>query len=221
MTESRIYHILCVGDSRLARIQPLLNNNLRNLQFTCHVFSGASLGHIAYQLRLLLDQTTSGYYDYIAVIAGICDLTYLERHPRYKVSLMYNSVESTIENFERLFALCRTTIRLFTDAPVIFASIPGIHLNFYSRSDAIELYHQQSTVDTSIPLINIIIKRSNMLHGLPTLDIAKYIHRSRGHHGKYKTRYCRLYDGCHPDEITRQEWASEILKVFTNFIYAI
>lgn len=110
MTEPRIYCFLCVGNSHLARIQPLLNNNLRNLQFNCHVFSGASLGQIAYQVRLLLEQVCPTYYDFIAVFAGICDLTHLEKYPRYRVSSVYCRVESAVENFERLHALCRSTI---------------------------------------------------------------------------------------------------------------
>lgn len=153
------------------------------------------------------------------MFAGICDLTHLERHPQYKVRLAYQTVESTVENFEQLFALFRSTASLFTDIPIFYTTIPGIHLNFYSRLDLAELYEQQLVVDVSIPLINIIIKRVSMLCNRPTLDIAKFIHHSRGHRGKYRTKYGRLYDGCHPDDSTRQEWVSETLKVITNFIY--
>lgn len=222
MAEPRLYRIICVGDSRLARIQTLLNDNMRNMRFMCYVFPGASLGQIAYQLRLLLEQVSPTHYDYIAVIAGICDLTYLERCPNNKrVSLAYTSIESTVENFERLFALFRTTLRLYTDIPVFYAMVSGMHLNFYSRTDCEELYRQQLVIDTSIPLINIIVKRVSMLNNMPTLDLARFIHRSRGHQGKYKTKYCNLYDGCHPTESTRQAWASEILKTITNYIYEI
>lgn len=213
MAEPRVYHILCVGDSRLARMQPLLNENMRNIKFSCYVFPGASLGRVAYELRLILDKTHANHFDYIAVIAGICDITCLERYPTYRVRPNYPTVESTVDNFERLCSLFRSTVRLFTDIPIFYATVPGIHMNFYSRSDSADLFQLQSVVDCSIPLINIIVKRVNMLNRLPTLDIAKYIHRSRGHQGKYRTRYCLLYDGCHPNEYMRNEWAAKILKV--------
>lgn len=75
MAEPKLYNIICVGDSRLARMQHLLNDNWRNIKITCYVFPGASLGQIAYKLRLLLEQVSPTYYDYVAVLAGICDLT--------------------------------------------------------------------------------------------------------------------------------------------------
>lgn len=221
MAEQRNFHILCVGDSRLAHMQTPLNNNMRNFKFSCYVFSGATLGQIAYQLRLLLDQVSPSYYDYIVVFAGICDLTLLQKHPRREVKLAYHSVESTVENFERLFALFRDTVNLFTDIPIFYTTIPGVHLNFYSCLDSTELYEQQMIMDISIPLINIIIKRVSILHNRPTIDVARNIHRSRGHQGKYRTKYGRLYDGCHPTDTTRQQWVSEILKTITNFVYTV
>lgn len=87
-------------------------------------------------------------------------------------------------------------------------------------SDLKDLYRKQPILDLAIPLINVIIKESARFNGLPALDLAKYMHHSKGKGGVYRTRYCKLYDGCHPDQDTRLLWANEILKTLTNYIYA-
>lgn len=217
---SRPFRVLCVGDSRLSHIQLLLNNNQRNISFVCFVFSGATLGRLAYETRIILSYTKEGYYDYIAILGGICDLTLYQKKPTRWISLAYPSIASLVDNFERLFSLCRTTIGLFTKCPVIFATVSGLHLNCYMDSDSPDLFQVQPDLDAAIPLINVIIKESSRFNALPVLDLAKYIHHSKGRGGVYRTRYCKFYDGCHPDADTRKLWAEEILKVFTNYIYS-
>lgn len=46
--------VMCLGDFRLRHLQPLLNENQRNIRFYCHVYSGATLGHLLYHMRTLL-----------------------------------------------------------------------------------------------------------------------------------------------------------------------
>lgn len=216
---ARTYRILCVGDSRLAHIQSMLNDNYRDISFACFVFPGATLGRLAYETRLIMSFVDEHYYDYIAVIGGICDLTCLQKQPTRWISLAHPTVGGLVDNFERLFALCRNTIMLYTKCPIVFATIPGIHLNRYIDTTSASLFGVQPTLDVAIPLVNVIIKESGRRNGLPTLDLAKFVHHSKGRGGTYRTRYCRLHDGCHPDPATRMLWAQEILKTFTNFIY--
>lgn len=221
MTECKTYRFLCIGDSRLRFIQYWLNNNQRNMKFSCYVFPGATLGYLAYQLRLILEQSKGPYYDYIVVIAGLCDITTLERTSSTRVvKPAYSTVPALVDNFERLFSLFRLTVGLFTQIPIMYSTIAGIHLGRYASSDSEDFYYLQPTIDIAIPLINIIIKRVNEWNGMPTMDLAYSIHRAKGRGGRYRTRYCRLSDGCHPDEGTRREWAEEILKKVTNFIHA-
>lgn len=80
--------------------------------------------------------------------------------------------------------------------------------------------YQQKELDTATPLINTMIKTSNAWCGLPTLDLASFIHHSKGRGGVYRTCSVRLHDGCHPDDPTRLHMASEIRKKLTNFVYA-
>lgn len=110
---------------------------------------------------------------------------------------------------------------LFTNIPVLYASLYGIHLERYAtvEESTVSSINQQRDLDTAIPLINTMIKTSNARNGLPTLDLANFIHHSKGHGGTYRTRYGKLHDGCHPDDSTCLLMASEILKKFTNFIY--
>lgn len=93
-------------------------------------------------------------------------------------------------------------------------------MNRYARNDSSELFLLQPNIDTAIPLINVIIKYVNGLNGLPTPDLAQFVHHGKGKRGKYRTRYARLRDGCHPDESLRSDWVHEILKKLTNLIYS-
>lgn len=210
--------VLCVGDSRLRHLQPYLNDNQRNLRFTCHEYPGATMGLLLYQLRLLLLQDRSTY-DYILVMGGICDLTVLTKTPTKKLTPAYESVSSMVDNFERIHALFRESVALFTKTPIIYIPLVGVQLVHYSNGDE-SVRALQPIIDQSIPLINLIIKQVNYLNGLPTPNVAHSIHHCHGRRGKYRTRYCRLYDGCHPDPDTRSIWTREILKSLTNFIYA-
>lgn len=220
MAEGRMYRILCIGDSRLRSLQHRLNDNQRNMRFSCYVFPGASMGYLAYQLRLILAQCDTYYYDYIILVAGICDITCIDKSSSSRVAKpAYVTTASLVDNFERLFSLFRLTVSLFTQVPIVYSTIPGIHLNQYARSDSPDLFLLQPVIDTAIPLINIMIRRVNGWNGLPTIDLAYSIHHPKGKGGRYRTRYCRLSDGCHPDENTRYEWVQEILKKMTNFIY--
>lgn len=216
---SRPYRVLCLGDSRLNHMQLLLNDNHRKISFSCFVFPGATLGRLAYETRIILCFVEENYYDYIFVLGGICDLTVYQKRPTRWISLAYPTVASLVENFERLYSLCRSSIGLFTKCPLVFATISGIHLNRYMESDSPRLFQQQPILDSAIPLLNVIIKESARFNFLPVIDLAKYIHHSKGKGGVYRTRYCKLYDGCHPDSDTRTLWADEILKVFTNHVY--
>lgn len=152
-------------------------------------------------------------------MGGICDITSLSRLPFKRLTPTYSSVSETVENFERIFAVFRESVSLFTKIPIIVLPIVGVHLLRYSNEDA-SLHPLQPIIDQAIPLINNIVRTVNGRSGLPTPNIADSIHHSHGGGGRYRTRYCRLYDGCHPNNDTLKIWAREILKSMTNFIYA-
>lgn len=218
MAQSRLTRIMCIGDSRLRHLSPLLNDNHRNIRFYCHVYSGATLAHLLFHMRTLLHYAGSSYYDYIVVMGGICDITTLTKVPRKSLKPTYASIADTVDNFERIFAVFRESASLFTSIPIIYTPLVGVHLSRYSEDAS--LFPYQPIIDQAIPLINVIIRSVNASQGLPSPNIADSIHHSHGRGGKYRTRYCRLYDGCHPNNDTLMIWAREILKSITNFIYA-
>lgn len=217
---TKMVRVLCVGDSRLGHLQALLNNNRRDISFSCFVYPGATLGRLAYETRIIMSHVAQDHYDYIVILGGICDLTLLQKCPVRWIKLAHTSVAGLVDNFERLISLCKSTINLFTACPIIFATVPGVHLNRYIGTDSTELFHSQPVLDAAIPLINVIIKEMGRRNGVPILDLAKFIHHSKGKRGTYRTRYCRLHDGCHPNADTRILWSQEILKTLTNYIYA-
>lgn len=215
---TRIIHIICVGDSRLRHLQPLLNDNKRDIVFHCYVYPGATLGHLLFHMRTLLQCSRSSYYNFVLIMGGICDITSLSKSPSKRLTPAYSSVLETVENFERIFSVFRESANLFTQIPIIYLPIVGVHLSHYSNMDA-SLYSLQPIIDQSVPLINKIVRTENTRRGLPTPNTSDSIHHSHGGGGRYRTRYCRLYDGCHPNHDTLKIWAREILKSMTNFIY--
>lgn len=89
-------YILCVGDSRLRHLQSYLNQNERDLYFNCHVFPGATLGFLSFQLRMILQSTTTDY-SYIIVMGGICDLTIQQKeNGNRRLTPAYDSVSATV-----------------------------------------------------------------------------------------------------------------------------
>lgn len=216
-TDTALTRVLCIGDSRLRHLQPLLNNNRRNIYFNCYVFPGATLGYLTFQLRLLL-QSGDSNYAYVVMMGGICDLTILSRSPTKQLVPAYPTASSMAENFERIFALARESISLFTRIPTVFTPLVGVHLSRYSNGDEL-VFQYQPVIDQSIPLINNIIRSVNSQCGLLTPNVAHSIHHCHGKRGSYRTRYCRLFDGCHPDFETQQRWVQEILKSITNMVY--
>lgn len=219
MAQVKLTRILCIGDSRLRHLQALLNDNKRDILFSCYIYPGATLGHLLFHMRKLLQSTRSSYYDYILIMGGICDITSLSRQPAKRFTPAYSSVFETVDNFERILAVFRESASLFTQIPIIFLPVVGVHLSNYSGGD-ISLHRMQPIIDQAIPLINNMIRSVNSLHGIPTPNIADSIHHSHGRGGCYRTRYCRLFDGCHPNHETIMIWAREILKTITNYIYA-
>lgn len=206
MAQQSLIQILCIGDSRLRHLEANL------------IFPGATMGFLLYQLRLLL-QSRNTVYQYIVVMGGICDLTTLTKVPTKRLTPAYDSVSLMVENFERIHAIFRKSAALFTTIPIIYLPLVGVNLVHYSNNDMTQ-HMLQPIIDQSIPLIHIMIKQINGLNVLPTPNIAHSIHHCHGRRGKYRTRYCRLFDGCHPDFATQLLWTQEILKSITNFVYA-
>lgn len=139
--------------------------------------------------------------------------------PTKRLTSAFDSVATMVDNYERLFALFRESASLFTSIPIIYTPIVEVHLTRYSNNDQ-SVYQYQPIIDQSIPLINNIIRSVNTWHGLQTPNLANSIHHCHGKRGKYRTRYCRLLDGCHPDEDTQWLWVQEVLKSITNLVYA-
>lgn len=98
--------------------------------------------------------------------------------PNYQIEM--------VENFERILSIFRESVKLFTDTPIIFLPVIGVHLSRYSNED-VSLYPLQPLIDQSIPLINNVVRTVNSLSGLPTPNIADSIHHSHGGGGRYRT----------------------------------
>lgn len=138
-------------------------------------------------------------------MGGICDLTVLTKTPTKRLTPAYDSISTMVKNFECVHALFRESAALFTSKPIIYLPLVGVHLVHYSNNDP-TLHILQPVIDQSVPLINIIIKQVNGLNGLPTPNISHSIHHCHGRRGRYRTRYCRLYDGCHRVFVPIAKW---------------
>lgn len=114
---------------------------------------------------------------------------------------------SIIDGWQQWKNLClvsRVCVTVYPDSYHICVYV-RVQLTRYSGDDQL-VYQYQPIIDQSIPLINSMIKSVNARHGLPTPNIAHTIHHCHEKRGKYRTRYCQLMDGCHPDAATFRCW---------------
>lgn len=207
-----------IADSRGSGLQQLLfNMGCRDLRILTHPGAG-------YELAALRSVETIKVVkpDLILVLTGICDLT--RRDFRTKVTQLRHP--TIMENVEHVINSAKSSLDLLKslgDHRISFSTITGIDLADYNnptrkymtdseyREYCLEskiTHPQQDTLNLSILEINRRITALNRANSTPTVWLGGVVHS----HSKRKTYhyYIRLMDGCHADEHTKTEWASQI-----------
>lgn len=213
---SKIHHILLLTDSRGRGMDGYISNS-REFVYTIEVYPGATLERIKNRLLLLHNMgRLSHSCDAIFIFAGICNVTRLVYSP-YRAAIPKYTTDNEI--FEGFKSECEQLINGVTEqikVPIIFAPIVGIDLVAYAKGPMAHLYESQPIVDSSILLINNFIRTVNGERGLPTPNTSTVIHRCRGRDRGYRTHYCKLTDGCHPNGEVMEYWAQAFVSCCAN-----
>lgn len=208
-----MYHqprVLLLSDSRGRGLEQLLCNNHWNIRFRVEVEPGATLNKMMDKL-LIMYRDSAQEHNLIIIFAGICNVTRLVYEPAKMAVPRFDTVEKIVSEFRNE---CSRLLEIFGEVsrvPVILSPTVGIDMMAYASCHDETLYARQPTVDNAIILINRYIRETNSKNGLLTPNTSSCIHRNRGKGKGYRTHYIKLYDGCHPKEEVKVDWAEAFL----------
>lgn len=168
--------------------------------------------------------------DVITVGSGICNITKMIRNPR-QVVLANEDIKSVVLNYNKAMWSAYNEIRLtYPRAKVNFATIYGLDLADYNHpgyslqtpiqrtayNDAKLRHAQQDILDNIIQAVNIEIQKMNTNLGITTAWTGNCIHKY--YQNRYHNNYSKLIDGCHPNEVALEGYASQIAKAFKKIV---
>ena len=216
-----MYTVLVIADSRGRGIQSVIRSRLEGLvrvHVIVHPGSGARLA-VAKTLQLLRELEP----DLVILLTGICDIT--TRNGRTKrIDLRHHTVHDLVSGATGAFRDACMLLRAEGTLKISVATITGVNLvdcnsecrrgisqdryNDYVRARPI--CEDQKLLNEAIICINKEVVKFNKSNSSQTTWVAGLVHAY--FKGAYHHYYKRLFDGCHPDESTKQAWAAQIIK---------
>lgn len=156
--------------------------------------------------------------DIIIVIAGICDITTLDRRTR-TVSITTPDENKMVEDYKYTMEIVQHHIKVMSvgNIPILsFGQLIGMDLAVFNHSDTPDEYQQ--SLDTGVLLINAAVAAFNNANGASTPWLASEIHHNRKN-GRKITRYHRLAeDGIHLTNDIRDKWVVALDKAILKMI---
>lgn len=144
--------------------------------------------------------------DVILIMAGINDITILNRHTR-RVRLISTSTSVIISHLISEINRAKSLIAATSPSTkIVIGGIAGFDINVYNRRLGISPL--QSVVDNAITATNSYIRQLNADSQVPHPRLTSKIHTWR--RGRRKNFYSRLYDGLHPNNLVLNNWAHQI-----------
>lgn len=191
--------LIVITDSRGRNLDAWIENEQILVSFK----SGAKLFDVA---LAALDIIPRHKPDMVLLMAGINDITIMNRHTR-RVSLISNFSSTIINHVVGEINRAKSLIiNNFPDVKVAVGGIIGICLNVYNRYPGTS--RLQPVVDEAITGINAYIHQMNSDSGLPHPRLTSKVHVWK--RGIRKCIYDRLYDGLHPNDIILNAWARQL-----------
>lgn len=148
----------------------------------------------------------------VIILAGICDVTALDRETR-QISLVDEAQEETVLRYEGLMDTIRHHLSVFlTERPykLVFCELIGADMARYNKQE--QPHPQQSQLDEMVLEINARIVGFNKENGVATPWTAKSVH----HNKKSKTKVARYQkmgpDGLHFSEELKEKVAEVLYK---------
>lgn len=199
--------VFLIADSRGRDLEKRLNNYNSHIQFCVKVHPGASISWLIAKTHQLLGSNDGKMYSLAVVFGGICDITKISYMPYRAAIPRMETASELIENFK---SSCEGANIFIPNIPILLTPIVGIDLIQYAGHWDESLFGMQPMIDDVVPVVNSFIKSHNRDRGLPTPNKASCIHRCRGKNKGHRTHYQKLYDGCHPTEEVKENWAKAI-----------
>lgn len=211
---------LIIADSRGKGMQQHLDKHLpgESTKILSHSGAGYELAAIK-SLKEIRDHKP----DIVIIMAGICDITWRDRHSK-KTSLRYKNVRDNIDNAMGAAKAALDILGAAGEHKISFATVTGLNLTDYNnkarRHMLAEEYGQyaltkvdhiqQKDLDEVIIEVNRQLTAMNRDNGVPTTWTSTTVHSyyRKVHHHNYK----KLMDGCHPNNETRERWAKQLAK---------
>lgn len=156
--------------------------------------------------------------DIIIVLAGICDVTSLDRTTRI-ATVTTPDIDKMVEDYEYMMETVQHHIKVMTVGPVpklAFGQLIGMDLAVFNRRKEVDT--NQEILDNGILRINAAIAAFNSKNGASTPWLATDVHHNRKN-GRKITRYHRLAeDGIHLTDDLKDKWAVALDKAIKKMV---
>lgn len=211
---TKVKRVAIVTDSRGQGLQDELDR-VNDKRYDIKVFLKKGCG-IAQAIRETSKSLVWMAPDIIIVVAGICDITQLDR-VHWTVSLQDEDVSCTVDGIVGCMDATRHHLSIvLTEKPhkVIFCHIVGMDMAKFNKMEG--KHPQQEVLDETITQVNQSITAFNKGNGMLTPWTSQDIHRNKKG-GRKTTRYYKLdEDGLHLSQEIREKWASIIYNVIVK-----
>ena len=199
---------IILTDSRGRYLQEVLDD-LTGYGPPVHFIPGARIDSMYRELgKILVHNQVSALY----LMVGVNDVTWRDRVTKRSVPKFFTSDDLCAELTEKLEYLMDFALRRCNIPRVVIIPVVGLDLARYN-GDAFP-NPWQHVIDDGIKKLNSNIITLNAAHNNSTPLVHMYIYKSKGH-GKFKTFYCRLWDGLHPRGDTLERWGHGILRAMS------
>lgn len=202
--------VVLICDSRGRYLEKEFESSVHRVNIL--IYSGAKLYRA---IKLAESEVKRINPDQIYILAGINNLTYLNKNTR-KVSLSAPEQDSMVQQYcdEMNFSYSRLRKITKPGTKVIFAPLTGMDLAKFNRIKAGDIIQYQNILNSALLNINNRIIQFNTEHGIKTPWTHAIIHRR--YRGVYHFSYERLQDdGCHLTEEIRIFWGQKLVSAIS------
>lgn len=216
-SHSQQLKIAIIADSRGVGLQAVLDR-LNEAKHKISVFVHKGRGIVA-----AVKETSKTLIwmapDHIFVLAGICDITQINRITRI-VSLRDDNLEQLLDRFTGQMDIIRHHLSIFLTErkyKLSFCHVIGMDLAIHNHLH--QEHPRQALLNEMVAEVNQAITSFNEENGVITPWTAKEVHRNKKG-GKKTTRYQKLApDGLHLSDDLREKWAMVLLNTIHRTTY--
>lgn len=209
--------IVIIADSRGAGLQAEIDS-LNKGKHKISVFVHKGKG-IVEAVKLTSKTLVWMAPDHVIVLAGICDVTQIDRTTRV-VSLREMNKDLLIDRFKGQMDIIRHHLSIFLTEKkhkLTFCHVIGMDLALYNHQPG--EHPHQTLLDEMITDVNHSITAFNEENEVITPWTAKEVHRNKKG-GKKSARYQKLApDGLHLTDEMREKWAALLINVIDRTVY--